>query len=461
MVIITISCSIAVAAEKSAAADELHSAAACSMSRERQNAVEKGLLEGVTTRMKEENPDSYELLAGWVIDGTGGPIERNILMRVANGVIESVEKVPAADPAILHGNGLDLSRCTVLPGLVDCHVHLTMSGTPEPEIRRMQLGMDFEQAEAVIAERIRRQLAHGIVALRDGGDSAGHTLRYQKQCLPANGNSVYLKAAGKAWHSRGRYGKSFGRPPAAGFTLAQAIENQGQAADHVKIINAGLNSLTEFAKQTASQFPPEILAGAVRAARRRHQRVMAHANGPVPVRQAVAAGCHSIEHGFFMGRENLQRMAERQTVWVPTAFSMRALARHLPPAGTEVEVARKNLDHQLEQLAAARQVGVPVAVGTDCGSLGIHHGKAFVEELTLFLEAGFPIAEAVRCATLEGAGLLGLEKVLGRLQKGMPATFVAVAGDPSALPEALHDPQHVYLCGRPVGTASPADAAGV
>ena len=411
--------------------------------------------------MKNETPDSFELLAGWVIDGTGGPIRRNILIRIANGVITSVEKAPAAGLADLHGSGLDLSQCTVLPGLVDCHVHLTMSGTPDPEVRRMQLAMEFEQAQRIIAERLRRQLAHGIVGLRDGGDSAGHTWRYQQRCLPANGTSVYLKTAGKAWHGPGRYGKSFGRPPAAGSTLAQAIEGQSQATDHVKIINAGLNSLTEFAKQTAPQFSPETLAGAMGAARRRQQRVMVHANGRIPVRQAVAAGCHSIEHGFFMGRENLQRMAEHRTVWVPTAFSMKALARHLPPASMEVEVARKNLDHQLEQLALARQLGVPVAVGTDCGGLGIRHGRAFVEELTLLLEAGFPIAEAVRCATLEGAGLLGLEKVLGRLQKDLPATFVAVPGAPSALSEALCNPQHVYVGGRPVGTAPAACAAAV
>lgn len=395
-----------------------------------------------------ETGDAFHILAGWFIDGTGERIKQDLLIQVVKGVITSMKRSRPQELESIQGKVLDFSDCTVLPGLVDCHVHLTMSGTNDLEIRKMQLALTFAQAERIIAERIRRQLNHGIIALRDGGDSAGHTFRYQDQCLAANKLPVYLRTAGKAWRSRGRYGRLIGRPPADGCSLAQCIERQEKKADHVKIINSGLNSLTEFGKQTAPQFDLETLEAAVQAARLRRQKVMVHANGRVPVRLAVDAGCDSIEHGFFMGRENLERIAELQTFWVPTAFSMRAFSRQLPAASIEAEVSKRNLDHQLQQIALARQAGVPIAVGTDCGSLGIHHGKAFIEEFKLLMEAGFSTADAIRCATLEGARLLGLENQLGQLKKGMPATFIAVAGDPSSLPDALLSPQQVYVCGR-------------
>ena len=174
---------------------------------------------------------------------------------------------------------------------------------------------------------------------------------------------------------------------------------------------------------------------------------MVHANGRKPVRDAIDSGCDSVEHGFFMGRENLKRLAEKQITWVPTAFTMEAYDRMLPKGSRESEVARKNLDHQLDQIRLAKDFGVRMAVGTDAGSLGVHHGEAVCEEIGMLLIAGLGLGEAVQCATSTGAALLGLEDGAGRLVLGSRATFLAVRAEPERLLETLGSPERVYLKG--------------
>ena len=198
-------------------------------------------------------------------------------------------------------------------------------------------------------------------------------------------------------------------------------------------------------------------------------RSLGKAAMPVPgieggVDIAVKAGCDSIEHGFFMGRDNLVQMAEQQIIWVPTAVTMQAYIKYmehkegrgsgcatrLQPGKDDLhpaEGARRNLDHQLEQIAMARQLGVPVAAGTDAGSPGVDHGKSLQEEIGLLIQAGYSISEAVRSATRINARLLGLGNG-GRLAVGMPATFVAIKGPPGDLPYSLGKIKSVYINGK-------------
>jgi imidazolonepropionase-like amidohydrolase len=174
------------------------------------------------------------------------------------------------------------------------------------------------------------------------------------------------------------------------------------------------------------------MTAVVEFARRVNLPVMVHANGRLPVQIAVESGCRSIEHGFFMGRNNLEKLAERQIVWIPTAFTMKAYSDRLFPAGNEAKIAIRNLDHQIGQMMLARKLGVPIALGTDSGSLGVFHGYSAKEELKLFQEAGFSVSEAIQCATLNGARLLGIPN-LGSLQPGKRASFTVIDGPPEQL----------------------------
>jgi imidazolonepropionase-like amidohydrolase len=387
------------------------------------------------------------VLAGWLIDGSGGPARRNVRLEIRKGRIHSVEEQTVAAPGARAPRPtpeLDLGGCTLLPGLVDSHVHLAMTGELDDALRRHLREAPFEVVRGMIRENLREHLRHGVVAVRDGGGSRGNALRFAKR-RPERETPVRVRAAGRAWHRSGRYGRLIGRSPESGLGLAQAIRREPDPADHIKIVNSGLNSLTEYGRQSSPQFDLEEMSAAVRAAAERGLPVMAHANGEAPVRIAVLAGCRSVEHGFFMGRENLARLAERGVTWVPTAVTMLAYARHFRQIGKNPDVARRTLDHQLEQLAMARRLGVEVALGTDSGSPGVLHGEGVVEELSLLVQAGFGLEEAIGCASRSGAKLIGAD--FGRLQMGRPATFVAVNGEPRGLLRELKNVREVFIDG--------------
>jgi imidazolonepropionase-like amidohydrolase len=388
------------------------------------------------------------ILAGWLLDGSAGLIQKRLLLEIKKDRVAGIRGATEKDFA--RGDLLDLSGHTLLPGLVDCHVHLSMSGSSDPSVRERQLRASFSDAKQVIGKHLSSNLRHGVVALRDGGDYGRHALRYKREFLHANDEAPEVKAAGKAWHAPGRYGRLVGRTPYRNCSLAQSIVRGQKHVDHVKIVNSGLNSLVDFGKETTPQFSLGDLRKAVLCARRRGLKVMVHANGRKPVRDAIDSGCDSIEHGFFMGRENLERLAEKQITWVPTAFTMEAYARTFGKASRENDVARNNLDHQLDQIRQAKDFGVRMAIGTDAGSLGVHHGEAVREEIRLFLVAGLGLGEAVQCATSMGAALLGLEDRAGRLMPGSPATFLAVKAEPDRLLETLGSPERVYVKGIPI-----------
>lgn len=385
--------------------------------------------------------------ASWLIDGTGSPARKDALIRVEEGLVSSVEFPAPEELSRLRRDGpsgvalQSYPASTLLPGLIDCHVHLAMSGKTDQELRVRQLRSEFEQNAPLIQERIETCLGLGIMALRDGGDIGGHALRY------ARGNAhspARVKCAGKGWRAPGRYGKIIGRVPEEGSTLAESIRADFPHVDHIKILNSGINSLTEFGKETAPQFGRDELAPAFRQAREHGRKIMVHANGRLPVVFAVDAGCDSIEHGFFMGEENLKKMADHQIFWVPTAVTMKALSAHAVQSG----VASMILENQLEQMRRARRLGVPVASGTDAGSFGVRHGLALAEELALMVEAGFSVEETVRNATSVGARLLGLDHELGRIRPGMPANFLVVPGPPADFPRSLAFLSAVYLNGE-------------
>jgi imidazolonepropionase-like amidohydrolase len=340
-----------------------------------------------------------------------------------------------------------------MPGLIDSHVHLFMSGTADPDIRQRQLEDDYIEAQTVIARHLSQHLSCGIVAVRDGGDRRAHVLQYKNHDLLPSGSPVILRTAGRAWRKAGRYGKLIGRAMAPALSLAQGIAQSTDHIDHVKIVNSGLNSLTVFGKQTAPQFDVSELRDAVAAASARGLPVMVHANGKLPVKTAVQAGCTSIEHGFFMGAENLQFMAERGTYWVPTAGTMQGYAGLLPSGTLESDTAHRTLEDQLQQLIKARELGVKVVLGTDAGSPGVHHGTGVWAEMRLLLQAGFPVQEAVRCATANGAALLSLDD-RGELINGKSATFMAAAGEPSGLPESLAHIEYLFIDGRRIVQAA-------
>jgi imidazolonepropionase-like amidohydrolase len=388
---------------------------------------------------------------GWLVDGSGGPIRQGIRMDIADRTLYRISEdsaasgVPAEPPNETAG---DLSDCTVIPGLVDSHVHLAMAGTMDEGQRIRLRQAPVEVVFRSIEENLREHLRYGVVAVRDAGGARGHALRFAKGPGRRTESAIRIFAAGRAWHRHGRYGRFIGRPPVEGLSLAESIMQDASPCDLVKIVNSGVNSLTEFGRRTAPQFSLEDMGAALQACGRKGLCVMVHANGEDPVGIAIGAGCRSIEHGYFMGPENLRRMAESGTVWVPTIVPMHVHGRNREPSDRKAQVARRSVDHQMEQLQRARRLNVTVALGTDSGSPGVDHGAAVVDEMKLLMAAGFSLSEAVRCASFNGAALVGED--VGLLAEGRPATFVVVPGGPSALPDSLNHVRAVYVAGERV-----------
>jgi imidazolonepropionase-like amidohydrolase len=401
----------------------------------------------VDRRLGETAPDRPAAFhCGWLLDGSGADARRDVVLTVADGRIEGI--FPAAEGF----KGLapvDWRSFTVLPPLADAHVHLFLSGRGDSDLRRRQLDPEPEEIFRHMEARIRRHRRRGVLAVRDGGDHGALALALRHRYAAQKRAGFVLRAAGHAWHRAGRYGGTFGRGLAENRCLAEAVAADGRGIDQVKIINSGINSLTDFGRQTPPQFDPDDLKAAVAEAHRRGLPVMVHANGKQPVAEALAAGCDSIEHGFFMGEANMGRMAAQGTVWVPTAGTMVGCLDVLAAGSPEADGARRLLDHQVAQLARARELGVPVAAGTDAGSPGVRHGRAMAVELALMTAGGYSFGETVRCAAANGARLLALERP-GALRPGAPADFFAVAGPPEALWQSLEQVRAVYCNGSPV-----------
>jgi imidazolonepropionase-like amidohydrolase len=387
--------------------------------------------------------------AGWLIDGSSSPARKDMLIKVSGGIISSLTDFTQGQQST--DECLDFSDCTIIPALCDSHTHLAISGELDPEIRDNQLQYGYDQAEAMIRAHTEAYLKHGVLFVRDGGDFNAYALKYKNQISGKKADHLSIFAAGNGLHVKGRYGQLLGMHLTPGRKPAQAIlEGFRRGMDHVKIVNSGVNSLTEFGKETSPQFTVDELKEAVKAAEGIGLKVMVHANGKEPVRIAIESGCHTVEHGFFMGEDNLKRMADKGTVWVPTICTMKAYMDNSDPESGGHHVAKMNLMHQLEQVEKAIGYGVTVALGTDAGSPGVYHGTAVIEELRLLVSAGLSIEQAIKCATSNAMQMVNDQENAGILSDGNPSTFVVVNGRPSELPDSLNKIREIWANGKKI-----------
>jgi len=379
-------------------------------------------------------PDgTFWLHAGWLIDGSGRAAFRDNFVEVCNGFIS---RVTAKAPDSPFDNLINLGHVTVIPMLMDAHVHLALSGTRDAGQRQEQLTFDIEQTGNVISGHLASHWRHGVSAVREAGDCRGSVWHHLRCLTDSRRPPVSVAVTRWAWHAPGRYGTMIGRTPDSGIRLFQAAAEYFSDIDHVKVIHSGINSIDRFGHQGPPQFPKKDLAELVHQAHRRKVKVMVHANGEAPVRWAIDAGCDSIEHGYFMGRQNLERMADRSIAWVPTVVPMAALARSEHLTSSQKDTANRTVEHQLEQIHHAKAFGVRIGLGTDAGSPGVDHGAAVQKELGLLRSAGLSLEEAISCATAENAALLGRQRC-GTLVPGQWADLLVIPHEPDRLIENL------------------------
>jgi imidazolonepropionase-like amidohydrolase len=269
------------------------------------------------------------------------------------------------------------------PRLVDAHVHIKKPGG------------------------ITSVAAAGIAAARDAG-SKGHSRREGEKNLHSYGFPIILSAEW-ALYKKGGYGSLLGVAVDTREEIkSEILKLKNAGAGIIKVIASGLVSLAERGRVTPGGFSREELLFIVQEAGGLGLGVMAHANGEAAILAATESGVRSVEHGFFMTGRALEAMAKHGTYWTPTVG---ALARAAEPATIPNEMKTyitALIASQLEMIGRAREIGVPLAVGTDCLLPDPEYGKIYAAELSYFEQAGISREHVLHIACEGGAKLLGL-----------------------------------------------------
>ncbi len=379
--------------------------------------------------------------AGRVIDGASDEVLREMTVRIDGDTIAGLERgfteAGAGDTVI------DLSGYTVLPGLMDMHVHL--DGEYSEDSRLSEFIMNEADYALDAAMFARRTLLAGFTVVRNLGDSYNVTvaLRNAIEAGDVTGPRVFTAAkslastGGHADPTNGWASTIMGDPgPVEG--VVNSVEDARKAvrqrykdgADWIKITATG--GVLSVAKSGQNpQFTVQELEAIVATAADYGLRVAAHAHGTEGMKRAVLAGVASIEHGTYMTDEVMELMKERGTWYVPTILAGKWVAEKAEIDGFFPELVRPKAAAIgpviQDTFRRAYEAGVPIVFGTDTG-VSPHGDNA--REFGLMVEAGMPPMEAIQAATSVAAAFLGIEERYGSLEAGKQADVVAVPGNP-------------------------------
>ncbi|MGB9662400.1 MAG: amidohydrolase family protein [Moorellaceae bacterium] len=373
---------------------------------------------------------SMDLLADNLWDGKSPQLKSKMVVCIRQGLISKV--IPQSDYVPSGAQQFHLPHLTLLPALIDAHVHLALDGEDfKTALNRWQDPLAMEE---LIKQELETTLEHGIAVIRDGSDRAGWNLRAKNWIKEGYCSGPRIVATGQGIHKKGYYGSFLGPPIATPVNWSEIVDRLWAAgSDQIKVIVSGLVTFRKWGEVGPLQFTLEELQELVNQAHRRGLKVMAHVNSEAGVRLAVEAGVDTLEHGYFLSEETLKRMADKGIFWSPTVAAVANrlfTSKREEYSPEEQDLIRRTYERQLEQIARAHELGVRLIVGTDAGAPGVYHGRSYMDELTYFLKAGLPARAILEAATATGAAALGLESELGSIEAGKKPYFIAVGGDP-------------------------------
>ena len=339
----------------------------------------------------------------------------------------------------------DVSGQFVAPGLIDAHVHLMMDG--RPDVTTIQ-----GESEATAAYRttanLEAALDAGVTTVRDLGARDSLALDAARAVEAGVVAGPRVLAAGQNVVMTGGHGHWFGCEADGETAVRRAAREQlKRGADVVKCMATG-GVLTEGAKTGLPELTPDELTALVDAAEGKAVPTAAHAHGRQGIENAVRAGITSVEHGTFMDRETAELMADHGTYWVPTTAALVGIVDNGVEAGIPEEAVAKAEDaadaHE-KAFEYALDAGVPIAMGTDAGT-PFNFFADIPQELELLVDRGLTPEEALEAATVNAAGLLGLDDV-GTVSEGARADLVVLAEDPTTDVSAWRHPTTVVADG--------------
>lgn len=367
-----------------------------------------------------------------VLENMSVIIEGNKIVDVKQGYVQA----RPADKLI------DLKNRTVMPGLMDMHVHL------EGETKRGGVADRFTMNPQDIAfESVKYAnvtLMGGFTTVRDlGGSGVNVSLRNAINKGFITGPRIYT--AGKSIATTGGhadptngYRKNLMGDPGPNEGVINGADDARKAvrqrykdgADLIKI-TATAGVLSQAKDALGAQFTEEELKAIVETAKDYGFKVAAHAHGPEGMKRAIRAGVTSIEHGTYMDDEAIELFIKYGTWYVPTIIAGKSTADSARMPGYYSDIVTPKALVVGPRIQAtftkAYKAGVKIAFGTDAGVYA--HGKNW-KEFVYMVEGGMPAIETIRSATYNTAELLGISEILGVIEKGKLADIIAVDGDP-------------------------------
>ncbi|MDH7799232.1 MULTISPECIES: amidohydrolase family protein [unclassified Beijerinckia] len=368
---------------------------------------------------------------------------------VAVGVGEPKQRLPEGNV-----RQVDLAGRALLPGFIDCHVHLTMHGhaAPTPIVTKMDEMVTLMRASI----NALTTLHAGVTTVRDCGapkqiDFALRRAAQEGLCITPR-----LLLSGTALCMTGGHGwQLLGEEVDGRDAIRRAARTQLRAgADNIKLIASG-GILTAGTDIGRPQFSIDEMRVAVDEAHDAGKIAAAHAHGAEGVKRATLAGADSIEHAYFIDQEGIELMLARGTWLVATSAAVRNVVSHGVAAGIPSHIAEKAnsaIEAHMSSFKAAHRAGVRMTMGTDSGVPFTYHGSN-LDELAYLVEMGLAPQEAVRVATLDSARLLKLDQQIGSLEEGKNADLIILDGDPLTDIRVLRQPEkirQVVLNGRTV-----------
>ena len=374
--------------------------------------------------------------AGRLLDVKSGQYRADQIILIEGGKIKSVG--PAAQVQIPAGaQVVDLSGRTVLPGLIDCHTHLTFDpgstgyrGLSLSVPRQALIGARNARVTLLAGFTTVRNLAafgYSDIALRDAvnaGDVPGPRILASGPALSITGGHGDENLLAPQYHDASD-GVADGVPA----VIAKVRENIKYGSDVIKFMATG-GVLSQGDNPELEQYSPEEMRAIVETAHGLGRKVAAHAHGALGIRDAVLAGVDSIEHGSFISEEDIELMKQHGTYLVPTLYLMDWFMDNYQKMGlTENMVAKARIvmPAARENVARAIREGVKMAFGTDAA---VYPHGLNAHEFPVMVKLGMTPLAAIQAATVNAADLLGWSDRVGALEPGKFADLIAVDGDP-------------------------------
>ncbi len=337
---------------------------------------------------------------------------------------------PAGEFAGFAGERVDTTGGTLMPGLIDCHVHLTLGGEGDPGTAQMKLG-DGPLALKTL-ERAQVTLKGGTVAVRDCGGRNYIEISVRDAIARGEFPGPAIRASGRIICMTGGHGNRTGRVADGVDEVIKAVREQIHAtADVIKIMATG-GVMTPGVNPEDAHYTREEMAAGLAEARRFNKRTASHAQGSEGILNAVLGGVSSIEHGIFLNDECLKAMLDRGTFLVPTLAAVLNIIRNKNngiPAWA-VEKSERVFEFHKDSFRRFYKAGGRIAMGTDAGTPYNLHGENAME-LEYMVENGMSPEDALRAGTSAAADLCDLPQ-LGALKDGANADMLLVNGNPLA-----------------------------